>query len=356
MTDSADAARGTGNGGGSTGTVRATGLGTWPGTDPVEANRIIRGELGAPNLPHLAELPGRGVGSDAVGRTAAVLVDLPVDVQPFGWRLVDRPGQDHRRAVSALRTDLNVLADLAGAEDNPGPEFKLQLRGPLSLAAALHLHNGERALLDAGARREIAESLAAGAAVHAAEASAALGGAAAGTRIVVQLDEPDLNAVLAGTIPTSSGYRTLRAVSAGEVRLAWDLFAAAVRAAGVGEVVLAVPAGAGLELAAKTGFGVAVPAAGLGTAGWESLAVAVEADRSVWVGLLDPEAEPPQVTELVTGVLRPWRQLGLPDRRLGQLTLTPATGLAEVSPARAKAVLHRLSQAADALNQVRAEA
>jgi hypothetical protein len=144
----------------------ATALGPWPGTDPAEANRIIRGELGDPHLPFLPELPDRGVGSDAVGRTGALLVDLALDVQPHGWRLVDRPGKDASRATSALSTDINILADIAGAEDVSAKELKIQLLGPMSLAANLHLHSGERALLDYGARRDIAESLAAGVGEH----------------------------------------------------------------------------------------------------------------------------------------------------------------------------------------------
>src|SRR4029453_11149734 len=95
----------------------ATALGPWPGSDPLEAARIIRGELGSPHVPFLAELPERGVGSDALGRTASLLVDLAIDVQPHGWRLVDRPGKDARRARSALATDINILADVAGTED-----------------------------------------------------------------------------------------------------------------------------------------------------------------------------------------------------------------------------------------------
>ena len=194
--------------------VTATALGPWPGQDPVEATRIIRGELGSPHLPFLAELPDRGVGADAIGRTASLLVDLAVDVQPHGWRIVDRPGRDLVRARSALSTDINVLADIAGEEESAADEFKIQLRGPLSLAAGLHLHNGERALIDYGARRDIAASLAAGVGAHLAKVSAAVPGA----RLVVQLDEPDIASVLAGTIPTSSGYRTLRSVAGQEVR------------------------------------------------------------------------------------------------------------------------------------------
>src|SRR5712691_2780701 len=38
----------------------ATGVGSWPGTDPREAIAVILGEL--PHLPHLPELPARGPG------------------------------------------------------------------------------------------------------------------------------------------------------------------------------------------------------------------------------------------------------------------------------------------------------
>ncbi len=48
-----------------------------PGTDPDEATAVVLGEL--PDLPHLPELPARGPGADLVGRTAALLVDLPVE-------------------------------------------------------------------------------------------------------------------------------------------------------------------------------------------------------------------------------------------------------------------------------------
>ena len=73
----------------------------------------------ARTCPFLAELPDRGVGSDALGRTASLLVELAVDVQPHGWRLVDRPGKDLQRAKSALSTDINILADVIGAEETP---------------------------------------------------------------------------------------------------------------------------------------------------------------------------------------------------------------------------------------------
>ncbi|TLM85622.1 hypothetical protein FDW83_04415 [Pseudarthrobacter sp. NamE2] len=331
--------------------VTATALGPWPGGDPLEAARIIRGELGRPHLPFLAELPARGVGSDPLGRTASLLEELAVDVQPYGWRLVDRPGKDFRRAASALATDVNVLADVAGAEETSADGIKVQLVGPLSLAAGLHLHNGERALVDYGARRDLAASLAAGVGNHLTRVSAAVPGA----RLVVQLDEPEIAAVLAGTIPTASGYRTLRAVAPSEARESWRLVMDALRAAGASEVVVSVPAiEAPFEPVLAAGAdGIAVPLKPLTTRQWEQLAGAVEAGKRLWAGALDVEgAQLPKVADCVDSVWRPWRQLGLPASSLRTIRVTPSAGLAGHTPAQATAVLGRLTQLADGLNQL----
>src|SRR2546423_11304956 len=85
----------------------ATGVGSLPGTDTDESTRFVFGEL--PDFPHLPELPARGPGADLIGRGATFLVDLHVDLQPSGWRLVDRPGVDERRARDFLARDLDVL-------------------------------------------------------------------------------------------------------------------------------------------------------------------------------------------------------------------------------------------------------
>ena len=54
----------------------ATGVGSLPGTDPVEALRLVTGEL--PDFPHLPELPDRGAGADLIGRLLAPgLEDAP---------------------------------------------------------------------------------------------------------------------------------------------------------------------------------------------------------------------------------------------------------------------------------------
>ena len=136
----------------------ATGVGSLPGTDPAEAAATVVGEL--PLLPHLPELPARGVGADMIGRTAALLVDLAVEVVPTGWRVTARPGRDHRRAVDLLHFDVDAL-DAACA--GPRPEWvKVQAAGPWTLAASVELHTGHRVLTDRGAVREFAASWARG--------------------------------------------------------------------------------------------------------------------------------------------------------------------------------------------------
>ncbi|MGJ3188788.1 hypothetical protein [Paenarthrobacter sp. FR1] len=331
----------------------ATALGPWPGSDPAEATRIIRGELGDPHLPFLPELPDRGIGSDAVGRSGSLLVDLAIDVQPHGWRLVDRPGKDAQRAHSALATDINILADVAGMEDVSAGELKIQLMGPMSLAASLHLHNGERALLDYGARRDIAESLAAGVAEHLRRISAAVPGAG----IVVQIDEPEIASVMAGTIPTASGYRTLRSIPGEEVTGAWRLVIDALQAAGAFETVVSVPEiEAPIERIFAAGAdGIAVPLKALTTRQWELLAAGVEAGKRVWAGAMPTwvgQAQLPRTGDVVESIWKPWRQLGLPASGLSGIRVTPSTGLAHLKPSAATDILTRLTQVADGLDQL----
>lgn len=338
--------------------VQASAHGPMPGTDPLEAVLMVRGEIGEPNLPHLQQLPARGVGSDNIGRGAQLLEDLAVDLQPYGWRLADAPGIDAKRAASALRTDLNVLADAIGAEEKPGTELKIQFPGPATLAANLYLHHGERAVSDHGARRDLAQSLALGAVRHLQTLSRTTGA----QQVTVYIDEPDAGAVLNGTLPTASGYRTLRSVPAAEIRGWWSELTDGLHQAGAAAVVIGADAEPGTwttlaTTALESGAdGLGANAASLTVPGWELLAAAVESGSRLWLGCLEPGSQPPGVVDAVNAIRRPWRQLGLPDSALGALVLSPTAGLADLSPSGATAVLGRLAGYAEALNQVRVDA
>src|SRR5216117_4162436 len=105
-----------------------------PGTNPAEAMRVVAGEL--PDFPHLPELPDRGPGADLTGRTAALLVEIAVEVTPRGWRLAERPGRDLSRARTMLSSDLDAMEEALDGFRGP---LKIQLCGPWTLAATLEL-------------------------------------------------------------------------------------------------------------------------------------------------------------------------------------------------------------------------
>src|SRR6202035_1959659 len=164
-----------------------------PGTDPAEAMRVVAGEL--PDFPFLPELPDRGPGADLTGRTAALLVDMPVEVTLRGWRLAERPGRDLARARSMLASDLAVLQEVL--QDFEG-QVKIQLCGPWTLAATMEqTRTMNMALADPGAVADLTASLAEGAAAYAADVAKRVPGA----RVIVQFDEPALPAVAGGLMP-----------------------------------------------------------------------------------------------------------------------------------------------------------
>jgi hypothetical protein len=98
----------------------------------------------------------------------------------------------------------------------------------------------------------------------------------------------------------------------------------------------------------------ATGAAALGATGWESLATAVDAGQVPSLGVLDPAADLPAVSDLLEAVRRPWREVGLDTGALARVVLTPAGGLSATSPDRARAVLARLRETAVALAEVAA--
>ncbi|HEX2075513.1 MAG TPA: methionine synthase [Geodermatophilus sp.] len=313
----------------------ASGVGSLPGTDPAEALRVVTGEL--PEFPHLPELPDRGAGADMIGRTAALLVDLSVDLVPAGWRLVPRPGVDQRRAREFLARDLDALHEVAA--DHAGP-WKVQAAGPWTLAAGLERVRGDRAVADPGARRDLAQSLAEGLAQHVDAVSARVPGA----RVVVQLDEPSVPAVLQGALPTVSGFGKLPAVPAPAVQ---EELAALVAALPAPVVVHCCTNRAPLDLFRAAGAAAVSFDLGL-VQDLDAVGAAVEAGTHLLPGVVpgtDTALPAPKAT--ASRVQAWWRELGFPlDRLAAAVTLTPACGLAGASPGYARAAMTHVREAA----------
>ncbi|MGN6300868.1 MAG: methionine synthase [Angustibacter sp.] len=327
----------------STPAAGATGIGSWPGTDVAEALAVVRGEL--EHLPHLPELPARGPGADLVGRAAARLVELPVDLQPSGWRLVDRPGRDLARAQAFWREDLERFAETF---DGYAGRLKVQLAGPWTLAASLQLTRGERALTDAGAVRDLVQSTRESVAGLVAE----VGRLVPGAQVVLQLDEPSLPAVLDGRLPTVSGYGRVPAVAAPEVREGLAAVLGAARAAGASTVVHCCADDAPVALLRDSGAdAVSLDTTLLDASGWESVAAGVEAGVRLWAGALPTTGEPAPTRRTADLLTSRWRDVGLPVRDLADVVVTPACGLAGASPAAARTTLRRAVEVAAELTE-----
>ena len=334
----------------------ATGAGSLPGPDPLEAHRLIFGEL--PDLPHLAELPARGPGADLTGRTAALLVDLPVELTPVGWRFTARPGRDLSRAQSFLSADLDALEEVA---DGYQGALKIQVCGPWTLAATIELiRSQDPALADPGAVADLIASLAEGITAHVADVRNRVPGA----RIVLQLDEPALPAVIAGEVPTASGLNRLPVPEESDLEHGLHSIISAARtftvvhccavSAPFGMIRRAGADGAGCDLSK------------LGRAGEDGLAEAVEAGLGILAGVIPATGdagapEPPSAREAAQVATGLWQRLGWPVARNGppgaesvaaQVVLTPACGMAGATPGYARAAMARCREAARLLPEL----
>ncbi|MFF0118043.1 methionine synthase [Micromonospora arida] len=309
----------------------ATGIGSLPGTDIGEAQRVVLGEL--PELPHLSELPARGPGADMIGRSAGLLVELPVEVYAGRWRVAPRPGRDLRRARDLMERDLDQLAEQA--EGYAGP-IKVQAAGPLTLAASLELPIGGRLLRDPGAVRDLTGSLAEGLRAHVAAVARRLPQAS----VLLQLDEPSLPTVLAGRVPTESGLGAYRAVESVD---AAALLRAVVEAVGVPTLVHCCAPDVPLELIRSAGAVAVALDLDLVTK-LDPLGEAIDAGLGLLAGAA-PTRPPsaggaPTSAQIADRVRQVWDRLGFPRRQLAeQVVVTPACGLAGATPEYARAVL-----------------
>lgn len=323
----------------------ATGVGSWPGTSARQAAEVVVGELHS--LPHLVELPARGVGADMIGRAGALLVDIAIDTTARGYRIAARPGTVTRRARSLLDEDMDALeeawerAGLRGGDRT----VKVQAPGPVTLAAQLELSTGHRAITDAGALRDLTTSLAEGVATHRADLARRLQSA-----VVVQFDEPSLPAAMAGRL---TGVTALTPVHPVDETVAVDLLDECVAVVG-GEVALHccdpdVP----WEMLQRSKIhALGIDAAALERNGLDGLGEFVDSARTVLLGAVPSTAPQRRLSaeQLAQEAAALTDRLGLPRRVLGeQIGLTPACGLAAATPEWARTAIELVQKCADAL-------
>ena len=325
--------------------IRTTGIGSWPGTDMMDAIKIAFAEC--PDLPYVPELPARGPHAQLIGRSTAFLAGLAVDLQPAGWRLTDASSRDHRLAISTLRTDLDLLEEHAQGYQGT---IKLSVAGTWTLAAMMERPRGDRLLADHGARRDLNQSLAEGIAQLVAELSRRL----PDVEFMIQLDEPLLPAVLAGTIATASGFSRHRSVEPNEVSAA--LILTLVRLAPTPVAVHCCAAGVPVDLLRTAGVaGVLIDIDQLSSADWDAVAATLEAGQ--WVGMgalptsrtLHPDQLGPD--QVARRVLQPVRELGLEPAAAARMVITPACGLASATRDAAVHALRTLRSAAQIVTE-----
>ncbi|MGH3508918.1 MAG: methionine synthase [Nocardioidaceae bacterium] len=317
--------------------IRATGVGSMPGTEFAESVRVVLGEL--PALPHLPELPDRGAVADLTGRALAIVDGLGADLQPSGWRLTGGSrsgGADQRRARSLLAQDLDALEEQTQGYAGP---LKLQVAGPWTLASTVERPRGDRVLADHGARRELAEALAEGLVAHVADVRRRVPGA----ELVVQVDEPALPTVLAGGVPTASGFGRHRSVDEPTATTALALAFAAIEAAGGVPLAHCCAVDVPVSLLTTAGAaGVGVDLTILAASGYDGVAGLLEKGAPVHLGVVPttPGIEEGAERTATERLLRFLDMLGLdPAEVAANLVVTPTCGLAGASPAWAREAL-----------------
>jgi hypothetical protein len=309
----------------------ASGIGSLPGSDIAEAQRLVFGEL--PDLPHLAELPERGPGADMIGRSAGFLVDMPVQLYAGRWQIAPRAGRDLRRTADLLERDLDQATDQGGGYAGP---FKIQSAGPWTLTAGIDLPIGGRLLRDAGAVRDLTDSLAEGLRRHVADVQKRLPRAS----VLVQLDEPTLPAVIAGRVSTESGLSAYRAVDAPDAATA---LRTVVTAAGVPVVVHCCAPDVPLPVLRDAGAAAIALDLDLLTE-LDPLGETLEDGLGLFAGAVPtrpPAAGPgPASKQVAERVRKLWQHLGFPVPRLAdQVVVTPACGLAGAPQSYVRTVL-----------------
>lgn len=287
-----------------------------------------------------ARVPARGPWAGMVGRALGLLEGLGAEFTAGQWQLAAVPGVDQRRARAALRDDLDVLEE--NAQGLTGP-LKVAVTGPWTLAASVLRPLGGRVLADRGARRDVAQSLAVGVGDLIGDLERRL----PGVEVLLQVDEPALPSVLAGSVPTEGGYFRHRSVDRPEaVELLRELG---------GHVLHCCAPGLDIDLATGrhgAGFtGVSLDQDLMTRADWDTVAPLLEEGGELWLGCAPTttgeSTRADALTRRVLGALRPL-ELGPVVR--DRVVLTPACGLAGWSPSAVSTQLAALRTTAERLD------
>ncbi len=186
--------------------VTVTGIGSVPGTRVTDWPARIADQL--PELPHVPELPERGPGADMIGRTLGLLSEISPDFRAAttvtGWELTGGT-RDMRRARSVLSQDLDAVEQEWQGHTGLA---KQQLAGPYTIAASVE-RKGRRLLADPGLVRDLVTAWREMAGRHRQDLHRRVG-----ATWLLQMDEPGLPAVMAGSVRSSSGLSAYPPVEA----------------------------------------------------------------------------------------------------------------------------------------------
>lgn len=305
---------------------------------------MIVGELH--RLPHLVELPVRGVGADLIGRAGAILVDISIDTVPRGYRIAPGRRSVTRRAMSFLDEDIDALEEAwekAGLRGS-GRTVKVQASGPVTLAAHLELPGGHRAITDTGAVRDLTRSLAEGMAALRAQIARRLE-----SDVVVQFDEPSLPAALLGRL---TGVSTLSPVHPVDEAVVTELLDECVAVVGGDVAVHSCAAGLPWKLLQRSAIAaVSVDVNTLTAADLDGVGEFVESGRTVLLGAVPTTVTgaPPSAAQIAATVAGVTDRLGFPRGVLrDRIGVTPSCGLAAATPEWARTAIELAQRAADA--------
>ena len=303
----------------------------------------------SPQIPYLAEAPGRGRGADMIGRTlamsSAVSRDFSASLTTTGWRR-SAPGKDIESATALLAADVDAFcAAIAGFDG----VVKIQLAGPFTVAAMLEGSTGERMIADSGFVNDLAAVIA----EAAAQLASTITRQSAVDKLLVQFDEPMLPQVIDGTLSTASGLRAHAAWPAADVTAILSHMLADLAHAAWLHCCAAKPPLSVLRDCGATGL--SIDSRAIDAEALDVIGDAIDSDVDIVLGVLQPSQwtvpEAQLASAAAAAVDRLRQRLGFDEQIWNQrLVLSPSCGLAGASAAHARTVMAALHAASTSVS------